>query len=102
MKEIIVYREKGSNKIVNFYKTNDNCTDENIAKYNSNEDCPTKAEKVVLQDNSLELYFYEMKTFSRNELFRELKDINDAISKLSSDIDNKLCQLEEKCNDGDE
>lgn len=102
MKEIIVYREKESNKITSFHEINKKCTDENIAKYNSHEDCPTKAEKVVLQDNSLELYFYEMKIFSRSELFRELKNINDAICELSSDIDDRLCQLEEKCNDEDE
>lgn len=97
MKEIIVYRNKQTNKITNIQESNKHCTDENIALYNNNEKYGTKVEKVVLQEDSLEQYLWDMKTITRRELFDELRDIQEAISDLGSSIDDKLCDLENMC-----
>lgn len=97
MKEIIVYRDKQTNKITGINESNKHCTDENIALYNSNEKYETKAEKVVLQEDSLEYYLWDMKAIAKRELFSELRDIQEKLLDFSSAIDDQLYYLEKLC-----
>ena len=92
--KIVIYRDKQTNKITNHHPVNDKCTEENLRTYNENEKYPTKAEIVELEEDSLEYYFYTMKTSTIEQEAENLRDLMDEIEHIADCINYRLSDFD--------
>lgn len=92
--KIVIYRDKGTNKITNHHPSNDQCTEENLRAYNENEKYPTRAEFVELEENSLTYYFYSMKTNTIKQEAENLRDLMDELEHIADCINYRLSDFD--------
>lgn len=88
--QIVIYRDKATNKITNYHAANDKCTEENLRSYNETEKYPTKAEFVELKEDSLAYYFYTMKTSTIEQEAENLRDLMSDLGCLADRIESRL------------
>lgn len=92
--ELVIYRNKQTNKIVNFHEITSQCTQEAIGKFNNNTNNPNYATIEELKEDSIAYYFYSLKTISIQQEYDNLRDLENRISDLADDIDCRLSKLE--------
>lgn len=95
--KVIIYRDKQTNKIVSYDEMRNGVTQENVDKYNANSKYDRYVEIVDLQEDSIAYYFYNLKIQSKLDYYNDLRDLQDRLSDIESEIDNRLYELEELC-----
>lgn len=93
--ELVIYRDKETNEIKNFHEMRNGITQEKIDAYNLT--APNKAEIVKLEEDSLEYYFYKMKVIKKNTYYEDLRDLEDTLRDIASNIDDRLSEIENLC-----
>ncbi len=88
--KLVIYRDKGTNKIVDFHELTKNITDEKVRAYNDNKKNTNRAEIAELEEDSLAYYFYTMKTKQIQEEADDLRDLMNELDEISNRIDNRL------------
>ena len=92
--DILVYRDKKTNEILNFHELTPSCTEEAINNYNNN-DGNTRYVKIEhLEKTSLAYYFYNLKTCSIKQYYEDLRDLQSRIDDIASELDNRLDNIE--------
>ena len=86
--KIVIYRDRQTNKIVSYHEVNKYCTQENVQKYNNNENNLNNAEIVELDE--IAEYFYTLKTRTIKEEAEDFRDLMDDLQSLANRIDDRL------------
>ena len=93
--KLVIYRDKKTNKIVNFHEMTQNITAEKVQAYNDNEKNTNRAEIVELEEDSLAYYFYTMKTKQIQEEADDLRGLMNDLQDIADRIDSRLYDFDE-------
>ncbi len=91
--ELVIYRDKETNKILNYHTKNERCTQGALDSFNAREE-KSFAEFVNLEENSVAEYFYNLKTTTIQEEYKNLRDLQDTLDSISSEIEDRLTLVE--------
>lgn len=94
---IVVYRDRETKNITQHHKFTDACTDGNIKAWNENPNNNTFVEVVELEENSVAYYFFNLKIQSRKDYYEDLRNLEEQLRDIASDIDDRLSKLEDLC-----
>ena len=92
--DLVIYRDKKTNEILNFHDVKPNCTQDAINNYNNNESHPTYAKIEHIEETSLAYYFYKLKTCSIRQYYEDLRDLENRIGDIASEISDRLDNIE--------
>lgn len=92
--KVIIYRNKQTNKIVSYDEMRKGITQENVDKYNANPNYDKYVEIVDLEEDSVAYYFYNLKIQSKKDYFNDLRNLEDTLRDIASDIDDRLSEIE--------
>lgn len=97
--KIILYRNKETKKIVSFDDLigRGKVTQEMIDSYNSNEKNDQYVELAEIEEDSVAYYFFNLKIQSRKEYYEDLRNLEEQLRDIASDIDDRLSYLEDLC-----
>ena len=95
--EVIIYRNKETNKIVSYDEMRKGITQENVDKYNANPNYDKYVEIVDLEEDSIAYYFYNLKIQSKREYYEDLRNLEDVLRDIVSNIDDRLSTIEDLC-----
>ena len=97
--KILLYRNKKTNKIFSYDDLigRGTVTQEMIDKYNSHDAYDKYAELVELEEDSVAYYFYNLKIKSKKDYYEDLRNLEEQLRDIASDIDDRLCRLEDMC-----
>lgn len=94
MMKIVIYRDKETKKITNYYEFRESITQAQIDAFNAKAENPTFVEIVELEKDSVAYYFYTLKTREINDYIEDLRNLEEAISDISYAIDSRLSEVE--------
>ena len=102
--KVIIYRDKQTNKIVSYDDLvgRGKVTQNMIDSYNSNDKNDRYVEMVDLQEDSVAYYFYNLKIQSKKEYYEDLRNLEETLRDIASNIDDRLYDLEKLCEVEDE
>lgn len=92
--KVIIYRNKKTNKIVSYDEMRVGITQDNVDKYNANPNYDKYVEIVDLEEDSVAYYFYNLKIQSKKDYFNDLRNLEDTLRDIASDIDDRLSEIE--------
>jgi hypothetical protein len=97
--KVIIYRNKETKKIVSYddLTGRGKVTQEMIDNYNSNDKYDKYVEIVDLEEDSVAYYFYNLKIQSKREYYEDLRNLEDTLRDIASNIDDRLSTLEDLC-----
>ena len=95
--KVIIYRNKQTNKIVSYDEMRKGVTQELVDKYNADEKCDKYVEIIDLEEDSVAYYFYNLKIQSKKDYYEDLRNLEDTLRDIASNIDDRLSSLEELC-----
>jgi hypothetical protein len=95
--KVIIYRNKETNKIVSYDEMRQGVTQENVDKYNANPNYDKYVEIVDLQEDSIAYYFYNLKIQRKIEYYNDLRNLEDTLRDIASNIDDRLSEIKELC-----
>lgn len=95
--EVIIYRNKKTNKIVSYDEMRSGVTQEKVDKYNSNDSIDKYVEIVELEEDSIAYYFYNLKIKRKLDYYNDLRDLEETLRDIASNIDDRLSQIEDLC-----
>ena len=95
--KVIIYRNKETNKIVSYDEMTKGITQENVDKYNANPNYDEYVEIVDLEEDSIAYYFYNLKIQSKREYYEDLRNLEDTLRDIASNIDDRLSTIEDMC-----
>lgn len=95
--KIIIYRNKQTNKIVSYDEMRSGVTQDVVDKYNSNDSIDKYVEIVELEEDSLAYYFYNLKIQNKLDYYNDLRDLEETLRDIASNIDDRLSQIEDLC-----
>lgn len=102
--KVLLYRDKKTNKIVSYDDLigRGTVTQEMIDGYNSNEKYDKYAELVELEEDSVAYYFCNLKIQRKKEYYEDLRNLEEQLRDIASDIDDRLCMLEDMCEENEQ
>ena len=92
--KVIIYRNKQTNKIVSYDEMREGITQDNVDKYNANPNYDKYVEIIDLEEDSVAYYFYNLKIQSKKDYFNDLRNLEDALRDIASNIDDRLSEIE--------
>lgn len=92
--KVIIYRNKQTNKIVSYDEMREGITQDNVDKYNANPNYDKYVEIIDLEEDSVAYYFYNLKIQRKKDYFNDLRNLEDALRDIASDIDDRLSEIE--------
>ena len=92
--KVIIYRNKQTNKIVSYDEMREGITQDKVDKYNANPNYDNYIEIIDLEEDSVAYYFYNLKIQSKKDYFNDLRNLEDTLRDIASDIDNRLSEIE--------
>ena len=92
--DIVVYRDKKTNEILNSHELTPACTEEAINNYNNNDSNASYVKIEHLDKTSLAYYFYNLKTCSIKQYYDDLRDLQSRIDDIASELDDRLDDIE--------
>jgi hypothetical protein len=102
--KVILYRDKETKKIVGYDDLvgRGKVTQEMIDNYNSNDKCDRCVELVDIEEDSVAYYFYNLKIQSKREYYEDLRNLEDTLGYIASNIDDRLSIIEDLCKEQEE
>lgn len=92
--KLIIYRDRQTKKIKSYDDFRNGVTDEIVKAYNENSKYDTFAEIVELKEDSIAYFFHTMKSISINDEIESLRNLEEDLRELASDIDDRLYWIE--------
>ena len=99
--KLVIYRDRQTKEISSFHDFNSMCTDGNIKAWNEKPKNDTFVEVVELEENSLAYYFYTMKTRKIKDEIESLRNLEDDLRELASEIEDRLYSIEQAIEEND-